>query len=275
MVSNSDIKLFYCFSILFFLAASLFGQEEKQYNPADITEAATNIQIMPEYNKSDEYTASGLRINLDRDWAEGKYSVNVEIAYGKADFTDGKSYSGFTDTRTRLFWKFYSNSESALANMVFNLDLFIPTGNADQDFGIGTWMFVPGVILAFPVTESFSIYANPRIQFTTGKTTARSSAFYPGRNPLTPRLESEEYIFAFELETFFVKEIGGGSWIWLAPLFNYDFIPEPGEDNYELTLRGQIGKMFGRYGLGIEGTTFLAGEKSQDYQLRMIVYYYF
>ena len=114
---------------------------------------------------------------MDRDWAEGKYSVNVEAAYGKAEYTDGKSYSGFTEVRTRFFWKFYSSPQSVLSNMVFNLDLFIPTGNASEGFGTGTWMFVPGIIFAFPVTKSFSIYPNPRFQFTTGKTVARTSAF--------------------------------------------------------------------------------------------------
>jgi len=44
---------------------------------------------------------------------------------------------------------------------------------------------------------------------------------------------------------------------------------------YELTLRGQLGKMFGRWGLGLDGTTFLAGEKSQEFQIRLVHYFYF
>jgi len=33
--------------------------------------------------------------------------------------------------------------------------------------------------------------------------------------------------------------------------------------------------MFGRWGLGLEGVTFIAGEKSQEYQLKGILFYYF
>ena len=72
-----------------------------------------------------------------------------------------------------------------------------------------------------------------------------------------------------------MQQLDGGAWIWLAPNINWDFLPEPGEDNYELTIKGQVGKMFSNIGAGLEGTTFVAGEKSQDYQIRMIVYYYF
>jgi hypothetical protein len=42
-----------------------------------------------------------------------------------------------------------------------------------------------------------------------------------------------------------------------------------------MTLKSQVGKMFGRWGLGGEVTTFVAGEKSQDYQVRGIVFYFF
>jgi hypothetical protein len=33
--------------------------------------------------------------------------------------------------------------------------------------------------------------------------------------------------------------------------------------------------MFGRWGLGLEGTVFVAGEKTQNYQARAIFFYYF
>jgi len=63
--------------------------------------------------------------------------------------------------------------------------------------------------------------------------------------------------------------------MYIQPIYEFDLLPEEGEDNYELTLRGQVGKMFGRWGLGLEGVTFIAGEKSQEYQLKGILFYYF
>jgi len=59
------------------------------------------------------------------------------------------------------------------------------------------------------------------------------------------------------------------------PIIEWDLLPEPGEDNYEVTLKGQVGRMFGRWGLGTEATVFVAGEKSQDFQVRGMLFYYF
>ena len=278
-VRNKLITMFYSvcliFLLLFICNDLVIGQEQKEFNPADPTQAATSLIFMPEYNKAPDYKAYGLRTTLDVDWDEGIYSVNVEAAYGKAEYTDGVTETGITDTRTRFFWKFYENQESSLQNMIFSLDVFLPTGNASKGFGAGTFMFVPGVIFAFPISESFAIYPNPRIQFTSGKTTARTSAFPPGRNALGSQRESEQYIFAFELETFFIYYITSSFWVFADPIFNWDFLPEPNEDNYELTMRNQIGKMFGYWGLGLESTIYLAGEKSQDLQARLVVFYFF
>lgn len=251
------------------------AQEKKDFNPADPTQAATSLVLMPEFDKSDEYKAYGTRLTFDRDWAEGKYSINVEIPYAKVDFNDGGSETGLADIRTRIFIKIYEKEDAKLQNMIFNLDVFLPTGNAEEGFGSGTFMLVPGIIFNFPVSERFSIFPNPRFQFTTGKTLSRSSAFYPGKISQKPRLESEEYIFAFEVETFFVYQFKKAFWAFAAPNINWDFLPEPDEDNYEMILKGQVGKMFGKFGTGLEGTTFIAGEKSQDYQLRMLFYYFF
>ena len=267
-------KLVLMFLIIIILPMNNFAQEEQQFNPADPTEAATNIVIIPEYDKADDYKAYGLRINYDRDWGEGVYSINVEAGYGKAEYTDGKIESGFTDIRTRFFWKIYDNEGAALRNMVFNLDMFIPVGDVSKGFGIGTFEFVPGVIFSFPVSNKFTIYPNPRLSFSTGKTTARTSAFPPGRNPLTPRPLEEEYIFAFEIETFFTYEFEVGTWAFIAPIINWDFIPEPNEENYEVTTKLQFGKMFGHIGIGAETTFFVAGEKSQDLQAKLMFYYY-
>ena len=103
---------------------------------------------------------------------------------------------------------------------------------------------------------------------------ARSSAFPPGKNP-TPGREEEEYIRAFELEAYFTRFFENASWFYIDPIIEWDLVPEPDEDNYEMTVKGQVGRMFGRWGLGAEATVFIAGEKSQDYQARGIFFYYF
>ena len=142
-------KNYFILAILFLLNVHILLGEEQNYNPADPTFTATSLQFMPEYNQADSYKTNGLRVNIDRDWGGGVYSVNVELAYGRIDYTEGMSNYGFTDIRSRFFYKFYDNSGGKLTNMVFNLDVFIPTGNAENGFGIGTFQIVPGVIFAF------------------------------------------------------------------------------------------------------------------------------
>ena len=68
--------------------------EKKVFNPADVTAAASHIEVTPEYNDADEYSASLLRLTYDVDWAEGKYSVTTEIPIGEVESDDGGTESG-------------------------------------------------------------------------------------------------------------------------------------------------------------------------------------
>jgi hypothetical protein len=257
------------------LGTVVYAEESKTYNPADVTEAASHIELMPEYNKLTDGDANLVRLVYDLDWANGKYSVTGELPVGQLNLDSGTEETGIGDIRTRFFWKFYDSPNSRLENMVFNLDVFLPTGDSDKGLGQGTFVIVPSVIFAFPINENFTIYPIPKYKFSTGKTEGSASAFPPGKSPI-PGRESEEFINAFEIEMSFVYEFKNHSaWMFLAPIYQVDFEPEPDEDNYELTLRGQVGKMFGRWGLGLEGTTFLAGEKSQEFQMRLLYFYYF
>ena len=250
--------------------------EKKVFNPADVTAAASHIEVTTEYNDADDYSAPLLRLTYDVDWAEGKYSVTTEIPYGQVDFDDGKTESGLGDIRLRYFQRVYraESTEAALKTMVFSLDAFVPTGDSDRGLGSGTFLIAPTLIFDLPLSERWTVYPGPKFKFSTGKTTARSSAFPPGKNP-TPGRESEEYIWAVEVEAYFTYMSPKGWWIYFDPIIEWDLLPEPDEDNYESTFKSQIGRMFGRWGLGLEGTVFVAGEKSQNYQARAIFFYYF
>lgn len=250
--------------------------EKRVFNPADVTAAASHIEIMPEYNDAEEYSAPLLRLIYDIDWAEGKYSITTEIPYGTVDFDDGESETGLGDIRLRYFQRVHraDNPEASVRTMVFSLDAFLPTGDSDKGLGLGTVLLAPTLILDVPLSERWTVYPGPKFKFSTDKTTARSSAFPPGKNP-TPGRESEEYIWAFEVEAYFTYMSPKGWWIYFDPIIEWDLLPEPDEDNYESTLKSQIGRMFGRWGLGLEGTVFVAGEKSQNYQARAIFFYYF
>ena len=250
--------------------------EPKAFNPADVTAAASHIEIMPEYNSGDDAKSPLLRLIYDIDWAEGKYSITTEIPYGKVDFSDGESETGLGDIRLRYFQRVYKteNPEASLQTMVFSLDAFIPTGDSDKGLGTGTFLLAPTLILALPLSERWTVYPSPKFKFSTSKTLSRSSAFPPGKNP-NPGRDSEDYIWAFELEAYFTYTSPKAWWIFFDPVIEWDLLPEPDEDNYEATFKSQIGKMFGRWGLGLEGTFFVAGEKTQDYQARAIFFYYF
>ena len=265
-----------CIFLFFVITGSIACAEEgKQFNPADVTEAATHLELMPEYNKLNDGEAYLIRLLYDYDWAEGKYSVTAEIPFGQIRRDDGSKDEGIGDIRTRFFWKFYDAPGSKLENMMFNLDVFLPTGDSSKGLGLGTFQIVPNLIFALPVNKSFTIYPAIKYKFSTGKTEGRSSAFPPGRTPISDR-EDEEYINAIEIEATFVYSwLKANAWMYIQPIYEIDLLPEEGEDNYEVTLRGQVGKMFGRWGLGLEGTTFVAGEKSQEYQLKGILFYYF
>ena len=140
--------------------------------------------------------------------------------------------------------------------MVAGLDVFLPTGDADKGMGLGTVMLVPSVIITMPMTDASTLFIIPKYKQSLDKTKGRSSAFSPGRNPI-PSRESEEWISAFELELTYAYDIAKyNAWFFLAPIMEWDLLPEPDEDNYELTLKGQVGKMFGKWGLGLEFMTF-------------------
>lgn len=250
--------------------------EKKVFNPADVTAAASHIEVMPEYNDGEDYSAPLLRLVYDIDWAEGKYSITTELPFGRLDNEDGTSETGLGDIRLRYFQRVYQaeDKDAALQNMVFSLDAFVPTGDSDKGLGTGTFLLAPTVIFNLPLSERWVVFPAPKVKFSTGKTQSRSSAFPPGKNP-TPGRESEEYIWALELEAYFTYMSPKGWWIYFDPIIEWDLLPEPDEDNYESTFKSQIGKMFGRWGLGLEGTVFVAGEKSQNYQARAIFFYYF
>ena len=274
--SNMPTAMNWCAIILsLVLSTAVNAEESVSFNPADVTEAATHIELMPEYSKLVDGDAYLVRLVFDLDWAEGKYSVTAELPVGYLELDDGTEEAGIGDVITRFFWKFYDAPKSRLENMVFNLDVFLPTGDSSKSLGQGTFVIVPSVIFAFPVNESFTIYPIPKYKFSTSKTEGGSSAFPPGKNPI-PERDEEEFVNAFEIEITFVYELSAfNAWMFLSPICEVDFEPEPDQDNYELTLRGQVGKMFGRWGLGLESTTFLAGEKSQEIQLRLLYFYYF
>ena len=251
--------------------------EARVFNPADPTEAASHIEAVAEYNRGPDLKAPLFRLIYDTDWGEGKYSFTVEIPYGTADYLDdGTSSTGMGDIRLRYFHRLFAAEDpnDSVQTIVGSLDVFAPTGDADEGLGMGTWLIAPTVIFALPLSERWSVFPGPKLKFSTGKTLGRSSPFPPGKIPI-PGRESEEYIFAFELEAYFTYMDPDGWWFYVDPIIEWDLLPEPDEDNYEATVKSQIGKMWGRWGLGAEGTFFVAGEKSQDYQLRAIFFYYF
>ena len=257
------------------LAVDLSAEEARAPSPSDPTAAATHVEIMPEYNKGNGLESELIRVVVDKDWAEGKYSVTLELPYGNYEFDDGGKETGVGDLRTRMFWKFYDSPEKRIVNMVAGLDVFLPTGDEDKGLGLGTALLVPSVIMTMPMTDASTLFVIPKYKQSLDKTKGRSSPFSPGRNPI-PRRESEEWISAFELELAYSYDVAKyNAWLFLAPIVEWDLLPEPDEDNYELTLKGQVGKMFGKWGLGLEGTTYVAGEQSQDYQARVLYYYYF
>ena len=121
------------------------GREEG-LNPADVTAAASHIEIVPEYNNGDEVSAPLLRLIYDIDWAEGKYSITTELPYGQVDFDDGKTETGLGDIRLRHFQRVHQakNPEASIQNMVFSLDAFLPTGDSDKGLGTGTFLLAKG-----------------------------------------------------------------------------------------------------------------------------------
>jgi hypothetical protein len=251
------------------------GDEKPVFDPSDPTAAASHIEAMPEYNHADDYAASLLRVVYDLDWGEGKYSVTAEVPFGKADFNDD-SETGLGDIRLRYFHRAYAAADPTdrLQNVVLSLDVFAPTGDSDRGLGLGTWLIAPTVILNVPLSERWSLFPLAQVKLSTGKTTGRSSPFPPGKNP-TPGRETEDYIQAFQVEAYFTYSAAGGLWFLNDTNNEWVLLPEPGEDNNEMSHKGQVGQMFGRWGLGAETTVFLAGEKSQDYQVRGIFFYFF
>jgi len=266
-----------CWQTGWALAAPDLDDQEAP-NPADPTAAASHIEINPEYNSGPELSATLFRFVFDYDFAQGVYSVTADVPVGQVRFkNEQKTETGLGDIRTRFFWRFFDNPSSGggISNMVFNLDAFVPTGDSEKGLGLGTVLLVPSVILAVPISEKLDIFPWVKYKQSTGKTQGRSSPFPPGRQPL-PERETEEYISALEMEpTFLFTWTGQNAFITLAPVLEFDLLPEPDEDNYELTFRGSIVKMMGRFGLGFEGTTFVAGEKSQDLQVKLLFSYYF
>ena len=99
-------------------------------------------------------------------------------------------------------------------------------------------------------------------------------ALPPGKIPL-PGRDTEEFIRAVELEAYFTYMTPSVLWFFIDPVVEWDLLPEPNEDNYEATVKSQVGKMWGRWGLGAEATVHVAGEKTQNYQVRGIFFYYF
>lgn len=263
----------------FVLAHTAVADEEESsgFNPSDPTVAASHIEVIPEYNKGTDYESPLLRLIYDIDWGhQGKYSITAEIPYGYIDFEDDDSATGLGDIRLRYFHRLFSNPDpdARVQNVVASLDTFLPTGSSSKGLGLGTTLLAPTVIFDVPLTERITAYPMPKLKFSTSKTLGRSSAFSPGKDP-TPARESEEYIYAFGIESYFIYQDPSGFWVFLDPVIEWDLLPERGEDNYEMTLKGQIGKMFGRWGLGAESTVFVAGEKSQEFQDRLMYYYYF
>jgi hypothetical protein len=257
-------------------ADELEEAEPRVFNPADPTAAASHIEAMGEYNSGPESNAPLFRLVYDIDWGEGKYSVTTEIPYGTVEWPDGTSGTGLGDIRLRYFHQLFSAADpsKSIQTVVGSLDVFAPTGDSDEGLGLGTWVIAPTVILDVPMSDRWTVFPGPKLKFSTGKTLGRSSPFPPGRTP-EPGRESEDYIFAFELEAYFTYMDPAGWWFFIDPIIEWDLLPEPDEDNYEMTVKSQVGKMWGRWGLGAEGTFFVAGEKSQDYQLRAIFFYYF
>lgn len=140
--------------------------EARSFNPADPTAAASHIEAVAEYNKGPDVKAPLFRLTYDIDWGEGKYSITTEIPYGKAEFEDGMTATGLGDIRLRYFHRLFAADKpgASVQTIVGSLDVFAPTGNADEGLGLGTWLIAPTVIFDLPLSERWSVFPGPKLK---------------------------------------------------------------------------------------------------------------
>lgn len=71
-------------------------------------------------------------------------------------------------------------------------------------------------------------------------------------------------------------QIEQGRWMLANPVFTHDFSPQPGAKDYRVDLKLQVGQMFTeKFGVGLEGMKFLAGQVDAKYQFKLMTFYYF
>lgn len=150
--------------ILFF-NLSIIAQEES-IDPSKPTNIYTRINNNFELTDRSGNLEYGYRFNYNYASSNIQFSAEVPFLYSNVT-----NYFGLSDIRLRSFYVPYIDYDRTIGALGMSLDLFIPTGNEEQQLGSGSWSISPGIITGIMINNNYSIWptVSYRYQFRSNK----------------------------------------------------------------------------------------------------------
>jgi hypothetical protein len=224
----------------------------------------TNSQIPFEFDSY--YFAGGHRFYaLNASYFYGipngrhRMGITVPVVHNifNADFAGYENTTGIGDLRFVYMGVPYIAKKDimGLKRVAAYLEVTTPTGNERLGRGVGSWLYMPGIIATYQPDIHWYIFPEVRFQFSTRDVnTQGGSNGIPDQDD--PSADEQLQTINVSLPTTYVLEDWDG-WIGLGADYSYTFV----EDTYFLFLRIDVGKMISdKTAAGVQLTRFIAGQ---------------
>ncbi len=139
------------------IAVSNLSAQEEDEPELDISKP-TNFYTFLDNNLETTFTDGaniyGYRANLTLSIDER----NLMLIEAPLLYNDASKTFGIGDLRTRYFYLPYKDYSKLFGAFGPSVDIFIPTGNAENGLGSGRWVIAPGVTAGLMVSETIQFF---------------------------------------------------------------------------------------------------------------------
>lgn len=147
-------------SVLVYSGLTSVANAQERKDPTDPTNI--QLQVTPAYEYSSLANSGGDTHTLSVDtWIplSEQDLLTIEVKGVHADpMSPFPSATGFGDMRARYFHLISTPDSGILRAWAPSFDLIIPTGNASDGTGGGSWLLIPNFLLALQLTPGISAY---------------------------------------------------------------------------------------------------------------------
>lgn len=201
------------------LFTAIANAQEKEIDPSKPTNLYSRLNNNFEYtNRKSGNDTWGYRANLNYASRSEAHSVSVELPLLYATKTEK---FGLGDIRFRYFWVPYKNYAKMPGAYGMTVDVFAPTGKAEDGLGSDRWTIAPGLTTGF-VFGKFATFPILSYQYSSKQT-----------SDLIPESQKKE-LHGATVQAICVYNLSASSYFDFTPAFIANNFEEAGADDFQV-----------------------------------------